>query len=224
MGQVVGKKGIELGIGCGVISLVFLRAHFERGLRREVLPQLVGIELQPSLLALASENAIANGFEANLQLRTMDLRQLFNGDLYGDLQGEFDFAFFNPPYYELGTGRLNQHPAKNLARHALHGGIADFMDSAAIALKPLGMVYFIYPFNQQLRLNEALQTAGFTLRYSRSVQASSDKEPELLLGAAQLHGSASLEILPPLIYRDREGLPTVEFQKIFYAEERLHAV
>jgi release factor glutamine methyltransferase len=83
--DLAGKRGIEVGSGSGMLSLVAAR----RGAR------MIALEINPAAVASTSENARANGLE--------HLVSVLQSDLFSSLPegiSDADFILCNPPYYE----------------------------------------------------------------------------------------------------------------------------
>ena len=93
-----GESALELGAGAGTASLC-LAARVER-------MQIVGVEIDPGLVELATANAAANGFDCRFVAA-----DIFR--LPADLKREFDHVFCNPPFH--GEGQSSPDTARNLA-------------------------------------------------------------------------------------------------------------
>lgn len=82
-----GDEVLELGAGAGAASLC-LAARAPGSL-------MFGVEIDPALVAIASENVKINGFEARLWFDEADVF-----DLPAALKREFAHVFCNPPFHE----------------------------------------------------------------------------------------------------------------------------
>jgi tRNA1Val (adenine37-N6)-methyltransferase len=87
---------IDLGTGCGVIPLILV-------FRRKA-EAVVGVEVQPSLAALARQNVSLNQLAAQIEIREEDFRNLPGKG------GVFDCALCNPPYRRPGSGKSARPP------------------------------------------------------------------------------------------------------------------
>lgn len=75
-----GKRFLELGCGCGIISILAAKKG----------AAVTASDINPIALKSVEENALAN----NVSLRTV------RSDLFHNLEGEnFDYILINPPYY-----------------------------------------------------------------------------------------------------------------------------
>ena len=94
-----GQTALELGAGAGTASLCLL----------ERVPglALTGVEIDKSLVALAGNNAAANGMQADFVC----------ADIFAlppDLKRDFDLVFCNPPFHGEGQVSLDQMRATAL--------------------------------------------------------------------------------------------------------------
>ena len=111
-------RGLDLGTGCGIISLILAF--------RWPSIQLTALELQPSLADLARRNVFDNHLAERIQVVEGDWRH----PVQGIAPGAFDWVVCNPPYYQLNSGRKNPHPERAIARHEMEGGLTDVLRAA----------------------------------------------------------------------------------------------
>src|ERR1700678_4193490 len=95
---------LELGAGCGVISIAIAAARHPRA--------IVALELQPALVELIVRNAELNGCHHLTALRA-DLRRPSIPTL---IHGCFDAVVANPPYRAVAAGRVSPNPARSSTR------------------------------------------------------------------------------------------------------------
>lgn len=202
-------RGVDLGAGCGVLSLILLRQQRETTVP---LPIIDAVEIQPALAALAVENAVANQFADYIKVTCADLR-VFAADTRR--AARYDFALCNPPYYPVGSGLLNRDPEKSIARHTLNGELEEFIAAAARLLKPKGGLFIVVPADLRRRVDAALAEHRFSSLRWRPVQSTAVEEPHLFLLQAQLDGPVTVETLPTYIYRDDQGRETAEMRQFF---------
>jgi len=136
------EKILDLGAGTGVIGLILCFRYPELDI------SITGIELQADLAALARENIISNGFDANFTIIEGDV-----GSCRAVLKPEsFSLIISNPPFYTAGSGRRNEHPEALIARHQNEDGLQPFIDAAAFSLQNKGRAVFIYPADKVVEL------------------------------------------------------------------------
>ncbi|GIX45799.1 MAG: SAM-dependent methyltransferase [Candidatus Tectimicrobiota bacterium] len=195
---------VDLGTGCGVVALLLAR-------RFPALP-LVGVELQASLLALARRNVVANGLAHQVALVQADIRQLHR--LFP--AGAFRTAVCNPPYRPAGSGRLNPHPEKAIARHELTLTLPQLLQACRHLLAPRGLLVLVYPPARLAELCARLEAAGLRPRRLRLVHATLQEPASLALVEAVRGGRHGLTVLPPLAVYEAAGKYSAEMQAIFH--------
>jgi len=83
-GRVEGANVLEIGIGCGVLSMTMAQNRARR---------VVALEVNPRAKLLAGFNIVLNGFDSVIELRDGD------ADVFHPVKGEtFDFIIANPPF------------------------------------------------------------------------------------------------------------------------------
>ena len=93
-----GENALELGSGAGTGSLC-LAARI-KGIA------ITGVEIDPSLVELATTNAAANGGDVPISSRPI------SSALPPELKRDFDQVFCNPPFHGEGTGHRPTPPAR----------------------------------------------------------------------------------------------------------------
>ncbi|WP_417916790.1 tRNA1(Val) (adenine(37)-N6)-methyltransferase [Candidatus Electronema sp. JC] len=186
---------LDLGCGCGVISLILCHRHPEL--------RLTGLELQPALAALARSNAEANQLGSRFEVRQGDLRRIS-----GHVQPEsFDLVVSNPPYHRVGGGRISQTDECALARHELTADPDSVLAAAAFAVRNRGAFCCIYPA-ERLATVLAVMTGNKLIpkRLQPVHSYPEDGRARLVLIEAVKNGGEGLRLLPPLyIYQRRKG-------------------
>ena len=116
-------RAVDLGSGTGVIALLCAQ--------RGTYAHIHAVELQPAFCDLITRNAEDNGLSDRMTAVCRDVRDL----TAEDVGGEVDAVFSNPPYMRASSGVGNTHTEKDIARHEVHGTIADFCRAASRILK-----------------------------------------------------------------------------------------
>lgn len=198
------KRGIDLGCGSWIISLLLLEKN----------PALcmTGLELDAAAAETARENLRANSLEARAAVVTGDIRAcrtLFAA-------GSFAFAAANPPYFPSGTGALSPDPARAAARSEV-GCTLDELCRAAAWLLPSGGSFFLV--HRPERLSELccmLSGCGLEPKRLRCVCARAGRAPSLLLVEARHGGRPGLLWEPPLLLADEHGQESAELHRIYH--------
>ena len=133
-----------LDAGCGVGTALFCLGHRVPGL------ELVGIERQEALSALARDNASRNGLSARIV--TGDLVEL-----PADLRAEsFDHVITNPPFFDRTRGTRSDQPGKEAGRGE-ETPLADWIDACIRRLSPKGRLSLV---QHPARLPDVLAAIG----------------------------------------------------------------
>ena len=172
-------RALELGTGCGVVSLALM--HKLRWLRIDA------VEIQETLHALARENAAANGF-SGLNVVRADLRELSGPDW----EGRYDLVFSNPPYRRVGRGRLNPEPEKARARHELLATLDDVLSCCGRTLRPGGSAALVLLAEREPELQSKAGICGLHVVHRCRVRPYADKEPNILLARLALESAAAV--------------------------------
>ena len=137
-----GERALELGCGTGAAALCL--AWRATGV------DVVGLELQPELAALAAANAEANGLAPRLKVVIGDLRHP-----PATLRpGSFHHVFANPPFFVAGRHDLAPQPARAISRAEAGGAVlADWVATALKLARGDGWLTFILRIE---RLDELL--------------------------------------------------------------------
>lgn len=197
---------IELGTGCGVVSLVL-------AYRRKTDNRIIGVEIQPELAGLALQNVNANGLGDRVEIRQMDLRE----STTAFRSGSFDLVVGNPPYRKPGAGRINPDRQKAIARHELAADLSDVFRAAKHLLPQGGRIALIYPATRLAHLMNSARDQDFspkrlTIIYSNPGGPGKIVHLECLKG-----GGEQLTIEPPFYVYDENGFYTKTMDEL-YAE------
>jgi len=198
-----GERVAELGTGSGVIALIIARFFPVR--------EVIGIEVQASLLDRAGRNIRLNGLADRVRLVRGDIkriRRLAEG-------GGFDLVIFNPPFRSAREGRINPDPEKAVARHQLRAGLREFLDAAFFLLRNSGRLDFIYPAAKLAELIFELRRRRLEIKRLRLVHSRKSSPGVLALVEARKGAGMELEILPPLyLFQNRGNKYTREVREI----------
>ncbi|MBQ7906485.1 MAG: methyltransferase [Clostridia bacterium] len=198
------SRGVELGAGSGVISLL--------ALTKKKCQHVYGIEVQGAIADIAGRNGELNGLEGDFTVINKDLRDVTTLDT----EGEVDFVFSNPPYMKSTSGKLNDNECKKISRHEMFGGIDDFCAVAKRLLKQGGDFYIVYRPDRLSDLIFALKSNKFEPKRLTFIHPNSDTPPSLLLIQAKLGAKSGMVVDKPVyIYKNGTQEYTCEFEAIY---------
>jgi tRNA1(Val) A37 N6-methylase TrmN6 len=139
-----------LDLGCGHATVTLLLSALLPG------AVFVCVEAQAISADLARRNLALNGLEARASVLEGDLREVDPGT-------GFDVVTGTPPFMKVGSGLLSKDPQRAAARFEFRGGIEAYLDAAARAVAPDGVVSMLMDAAQDPRCVEAFAAAGLRL-------------------------------------------------------------
>lgn len=197
---------LELGTGCGIISLLLSIKPFLH---------ITAVEIQEPLAALAARNVQINHLEDRIRIVHADF-------LDYRPPHKFDVVFSNPPYIKAQAGRLSATPEKSIAKHELKCDILGIMQKTAALLKKKGGAYFVFTAKRKAEFFRAVEEAGLYVTALRMVYPRKGTQPNFLLARCVFSPSdTEVQNLPPLFLFDDAGDYTPEAKEIFTG--RTHA-
>jgi len=207
-------KILDLGAGCGVISLILYYRH------KSILDSVTAVELQKNLAELAKANVIANGFSDKVKVTQCDvanIRQHFSAEQYS-------VVVSNPPFYHPSSGRKTDNEEARVARHQISASLDDFLRAAFFLLKNRGAAYFIYPAEQIIQFSNSASVLKLAIKKIRFVYGckGTTNTSSLALIKCIKNGGIDTEILPPLyVYERQNGEFTREVEGYFQKNSKL---
>jgi len=136
-----GDRVLDLGCGVGTAGLCLLT--------RVPGSQADGLEIDPTLVRLARDNAALNHLS--------DRFRVFPGDVLsppGDLMAErFDHVLLNPPHQQAGSGTASVNAARARAKRERSASLGDWIQAALALVRPKGSISVLHRAD---RLDELL--------------------------------------------------------------------
>lgn len=191
---------LELGTGCGVVSLLLSIKPFRH---------ITALEIQESLADLACRNVRFNRLAKKIRV--------VHTDFY-DFRPprKFDVVFSNPPYIKAQAGRSSVVTEKWVAKHEVKCDILGIMQKTAVLLKKKGRAYFIFTARRIPEFTRAVENAGLVVQTRRLVYSRREGQPNFLLAECVFPSSdTKVRDLPPLFLFEKSGNYTPEAREIF---------
>lgn len=212
----VGKRGpmaLELGANCGAASILL-------SARRPDL-RIDAVEIQTEAFKVLQRNIHLNGLESRIIPFCADIREL--PDNTRIKKAEYDLVFFNPPYRIPGRGSVTSTESGELelrnARFEFLGTLQDFINTAAAALRPGGVITMIQRtvrLPEVIQLLNALEIEPFAIRMIHpTVQKGS---ASFLIAGRKKGKPGGFLVCKPLILRNQDNMPTDELSAIYTGE------
>lgn len=189
---------LELGAGCGVIAALVAKLRNPR--------EVVAIELQPLLAALAARNAKLNRLD-NFTVIPADLRTRQIEHVGPD---SFDYVLANPPYRAPLSGRESPHPSRRLARGTGGAELHDFIAAAARYARIGGRVAFIFTASRITELLAMMKSRSLEPKRLRFVHSFANSPANAVLVEARKGARIAAKIESPLILWRQPGEYTAE--------------
>jgi len=142
-------KVIELGCGNGVVSLILAK--------RSKAKEILGVEIQNSLVNLAKRNVRLNKLEGKIEILEADIKEL--PKIFP--KESFDWVISNPPFRKVGTGFLSKNQERAIARYELKIKLEEVLRVSEYLVKPEGKIALIYPLERLLELVDRLERSAF---------------------------------------------------------------
>jgi tRNA1Val (adenine37-N6)-methyltransferase len=193
---------LELGAGCGVISVAIAARHHPR--------VIVALEIQPDLVELIARNATLNRCDRLTALQG-DLRRRTIPSLES---GSFDAVVANPPYRAVAAGRVSPNPARRAARDESTAALDAFVRAASRYCKDGGRASFVFTAARAIELIATLRKHHLEPKRLRFVHPYADRPATTLLIEARKRGGIEALIEPPLILYDAPSVYTTEARNL----------
>lgn len=195
-----GQTGLELGSGVGTASLCL--AARVPGLT------LTGVEIDSALVALARDNAAANGSGVGF----------VPGDIFRlppELKRDFDQVFCNPPFHGEGLASPDAARATALMDHG------SFSDWLKLGLQRTVSGGFFTTILRTDRLNEALAALPERGVCALPLWPRAGEVPKRVIVQARKGSRAPFALLPGLVLHEESGAWTNESEAVLRRGEAL---
>ncbi len=199
-----GNRVVDLGAGVGAAGLAV--ASRVPGL------DLVLVERDPQLAALARGNAAANAIPANVVvLDVAEPAEAF--EAAGLLPDSADVVLTNPPFNDPARHRASPEPGREAAHMATSATLESFVHAARRMLKSGGVLTLIWRADGIAEVLAALGR-GFGSLVLLPVHGDPEKPAIRILVRAIKGGRAPTQLLSGLMLNEAPGVPKKQVQEI----------
>jgi tRNA1(Val) A37 N6-methylase TrmN6 len=157
--------------------------------------QIVGIELQPGLAALAERNAAENGVSERVRTIVHDIAHPLPAAL-----GTFDHVATNPPYLAAAVADPSPDVVKALATVESSAPLARWLEAATAALKPAGTLTIIHRSDRLDEIADRLARLGWGELTVKPLAPA-----QRVLVRARRAATPARRLAPPLVLHRPEG-------------------
>jgi tRNA1(Val) A37 N6-methylase TrmN6 len=212
-----GEHAVDLGAGVGGAGLAL--AHRVVGLRVTL------VEIDGGLAALAAENAERNGLANRTRVVTADAEDASALAASGLAQASIDRVLMNPPFNDPRRQNVSPDPRRRLAHVAAPGLIKRWAATAALLLKPGGVLTLIWRAEARDEVLDAL-SGDFGGISVLPVAPRPDMPPiRVLVRAIKADAARPEDVqranLPALVLNDVNGKPSAAAEAVLRAGETL---
>jgi len=194
---------VDLGTGCGIIPLIL-------GYRYPAV-SITGIEVQPELAALATQNVESNELKERIGIICADMRSVS----IQTVSGPVNLVICNPPYRKGRSGRVNPQSQRAVARHEILATLSDVTHAAARLLGIGGRFAVVYPAERITDLLMSLRSAGIEPKHIQTVHAKTQDPARLVLVSGIKAGRSGAAVHEPLVIFRPDGTYTDRVQAMF---------
>lgn len=192
-----GDRILDLGTGCGIVSLILAYQHRIK---------IYGIEIQKALANIAILNIEENQMKDRVEIIRKDLKEL-NVE---DISGPVNIVVSNPPYRKIDAGRINPDPQKAMAKHEINVDLDDVVKAARRMLLPYGRLVMVYAAQRLTDILTRMRDTGIEPKYFRMIHPDIHSTAKLILIEGIKGGRADMKNGPPLILYNEDGSYTDE--------------
>jgi len=199
-----GDRVVDFGAGVGAAGLAVAR--------RVGGIQLVMVEIDEALAALARGNAASNAIAANVVV--LDITSSAEAFAAADLSPDSaDIVLMNPPFNDLARHRVSPDKAREIAHVATSVTLVSWIHASRRILKSGGVLTLIWRADGLAEVLAALDR-GFGSLAILPVHADAARPALRVLVRAVKGGKAPTEIHAGLVLNDESALPNKEVQEI----------
>lgn len=184
----------------------------------------MGVELQKSSYACAVRNVEINGLLDRIDIFNTDVCE--SGALKAEIiernkrkgilrDGHVDVVVSNPPYIQVADGMRSDNLEKMIARHELKATLGDFVNCAAMILKPKGGFYMDHRLTRMADIFCTLREHSLEPKELRPISSYKETAPNIMLIHAVKNGGNGLKILKNMCIYKEKGIYSDEIIDIY---------
>ena len=196
---------VDLGTGTGILGLLLCK--------KTKLNSIVGVEIQEDVAEMAKRSVELNNLENKFKIINCDIKEIFKEKLLE--KNKYDVVITNPPYKEIGTGKINEDAKKLISRHEIKATLSDFMKTASSLLKDNGELYMVHKPERIVDIMQTMRENKLEPKILKIVYPRRASEASLILIKAIKCAKKFLKIQEPLYIYDENGEYTNQIKNIY---------
>lgn len=196
------NKILEVGTGCGVISLMLAQRFLEA--------RILAIDIDISSIEEAKENFGKSQWSERLEAIISEF-SVFSNQFLG--KDKFDLIVSNPPYFASGLD--NPQTSREKARHQSTLSVFSLLDDSKGIITESGRLAMIFPKEYYAKVKEHSETEGYVrLRECRVKNRVGKAEKRVMveLGRKDFYGDIGCETEHLVMFEGDE--PTEEYRRL----------
>ncbi len=198
-------KICDLGTGTGVIALL-MSALGGR--------DITALEVNPVMADLAARNVKGNGKESVIHVVPCDYRKV---NAYFP-SGSFSLVVVNPPYREVGSGKMSENQGVAGASYELHATLEEVFKTSRYLLKYGGRLAMVHRADRTADLIALGRKYGMEPKRMRFIYARKGHNAVRVLLEWKYGGHAEMAVEPPILIHNSAGSITKEILDIYGKE------
>ena len=196
-------KAVELGTGCGIISLIWCRDN--------KCQTIDAVDIQKSACDLVTAAVEKHGLSDKLSVHNCDLNHL-EGELFA---GQYDLVVMNPPYKAKEDGLRCENIEVAIARHEIMCNTDDIVSVAARLLNTGGRLCMCQRPSRLCDLISSMRKFGIEPKKLCMVEQRAGDSPNLFLIEGKKGAKSGLIVQRPLIIENDSGEFSDEIKEIY---------
>lgn len=196
-------KCLDMGTGCGIIPLLWLRDKKISGVHC--------LDIQQNAIDQVRASIEANDLGDRLTAHLCDLRnpsEEFSAE-------SFTLVTMNPPYKPVNTGIESMGESARIARHEVCCNIEDAVKAAAYLITYAGRFCMCHRPERLVDALTIMRQYNIEPKRLRFVFDKEGEEPFLFLVEGKKGAKSFLRVEPPLIIKGNDGRFTPEMLKVY---------
>ncbi|OBR91734.1 tRNA1(Val) (adenine(37)-N6)-methyltransferase [Clostridium ragsdalei P11] len=172
---------------------------------------ITGMEIQKSMVDMATRSVIFNGMEKRVEFIHRDLVDF---EFLKKLP-KVDVVTVNPPYKLKNSGITNAQYENAISRHEICCTLEDVIKAAKILLKDNGKLYMIHRPDRLVDIMCTMRKYNIEPKLMTMVQPCVNKAPNMVLIEGQSNGKPFLKWEAPICVHKLDGSYTDEIDRIY---------
>lgn len=208
-------KMLELGTGCGVVSLALLLDWEAESARSfSVRERILGVDIDPDLVRAANENAVRLGLSGVFRALCADVTRI--GEECTVPPESRDVVIANPPYRDPGSGRLPCGERRTAALFADEAGLHSFVRAAAYALRTRGRFFCVLGAERIQEAIEHFVRNRLIPKRLKPVYGAPGKNARIVLMEARKNSRPGLILETPLVLYTSPPEPVLTYEALTF--------